>query len=214
MRRWRPEKGVDVQISRKMLIGLVLGAAVVGSIGSVAAQTEEPSETPSAEVEKAPGEFRRGHGGPGRHGKALRSTAVLEPAEEGGEFRTVQTYSGTLEAIDGNMLTIEMADGETAEVAVNNDTDIRRDTEDAELSDLEVGDHVRAHQLKEGDGAFVTEHVGALSAERYAEMEEQRQACEDDPSAENCRPRFRMRRGGPGMAEPGDAPMIEESSAA
>lgn len=205
-----------MQISRKMLIGLVLGAAVVGSIGSVAAQTDEPSSSPSAEIEKAPGTRKGfGHGGPG-HGKAVRSTAVLEPEEEGGEFRTVQSYSGTLEAIDGNTLTIAMADGEKAEVAVGDDTQIRRDREEAELGDLEVGDHVRTHQMKEGDGEFVTEHVGAISAEQYAEMEAQRQACEDDPSAENCGRRFRggRRASGPGMRAPSDAPATEESSAA
>ncbi len=205
-----------MQISRKMLIGLVLGAAVVGSIGSVAAQTDAPSESPSAETEKAPdGEkgFRL-HGGPG-HGKAIRSTAVLKPEEEGGEFRTVQSYSGTLEAIDGNTLTIAMADGEKAEVTVNDDTDIRRDREESEVGDLKVGDHVRTHQVKEGDGEFVTEHVGAISAEQYAEMEAQRQACEDDPSAENCGRRFGgPGRFGPGMGRGGDDSAIEETSAA
>ncbi len=210
----RRAKEVDVQISRKMLIGLVLGAAVVGSIGSVAAQTGTPSESPSAETERAPDGEKgfRFHGGPGKHGKALRSTAVIEPEEEGGEFRTVQSYSGTLDAIDGNTLTIEMADGEKAEVTVNDDTEIRRDREAAELGELEVGDHVRTHQMKEGDGEFVTEHVGAISAEQYAEMEAQREVCEDDPSAENCGRRFH--RFGPGMGRPGDEPATEESSAA
>jgi len=196
-----------------MLLGLVLGAAVVGSIGSVAAQTDEPSESPSAEVERAP-DGPKGlhfHGGPG-HGKALRTTAVLEPEEEGGEFRTVQSYSGTLESIEGNTLTIAMADGEKAEVTVNDDTDIRREREEAEIGDLKVGDHVRTHQMKEGDGEFVTEHVGAVSAEQYAEMEAQRQACEDDPSDENCGRRFHRFRGGPGA--PSDEPATEESSAA
>lgn len=205
-----------MQISRKMLIGLVLGAAVAGSIGSVAAQSDGPSESPSGEV--APDE-RKGmpgfHGGHGKHGKAVRSTAVLEPEEEGSEFRTLQSYAGTIESIDGNTITIEMADGETAQVTVNDDTTIRRDGEEAEIGELENGDHVRTHQMKEGEAEFVTEHVGALSAERYAELEEQRQACEDDPSAENCGRRFRGpgRRFGPGM-RPSDAPATEESSAA
>ncbi len=201
-----------MQISRKMLIGLVLGAAVVGSVGSVAAQTDDPSPSPSAEVERAPGEgMGFGPHGPG-HGKAIRSTAVLEPEEEGGEFRTVQTYSGTIESINGSTLTIAQADGQKAGVGVTDDTDIRRDGEEAELGDLKVGDHVRTHQMKEGDGEFVTEHVGALSAEKYAEMEQQRQACEDDPSADNCGPRFH-RFGGPGAVAPGDGPVTEESSA-
>jgi hypothetical protein len=98
-------------------------------------------------------------------------------------------------------------------VTVTDETDIRRDREEAEIDDLEVGDHVRTHQMKEGDGDFVTEHVGAISAEQYAEMEAQRQACEDDPSAENCGRRFHRFRG-PGMVEPGDESAIEESSAA
>jgi hypothetical protein len=207
-----------VQISKKMLLGLVLGAAVVGSMGSVVAQTgDDPSPPPSAEADEERG--ARFHGGPGgRHGpggKAIRSEAVVPPAEEGGEFRTVRTDSGTLESIDGNTLTIAEEDGEKVEVTITDDTDIRRDREEAEAGDLEEGDHVRTHRVKEGDGEYVTKHVGALSAERYAELQQQRQACEDDPSAENCGPKFRhrMRGFGPGMREPSDEPVVEESSA-
>ncbi|MEX0875153.1 MAG: hypothetical protein WD646_07700 [Actinomycetota bacterium] len=202
-----------MQISRKMLLGLVLGAAVVGSMGSVAAQSgDDPSPSPSAEVEKGV-HFMGGHGH-GRGGKAIRSESVLPPAEEGGEFRTLRTDSGTLDSIDGNTLTIAEEDGEKVEVTITDDTDVRRDGEEAGAGDLEEGDHVRTHRVKEGDGEYATEHVGALSAEKYAEMEAQRQACEDDPSADNCGPTFRHRFGGrPGMNTPDDWPAIEESSA-
>jgi hypothetical protein len=64
---------------------------------------------------------------------------------------------------------------------------------------------VITHQVKEGDGDFVTKHVFAISAERHAEMEEMRAACTDDDESTECeRPKRVRHMRGPGPRAGGD----------
>lgn len=202
-----------MRITWKGLLGIVAGAFILGSTISVAAQdsTPTPDGGSSAESEERDGPklgLRRGLHGPGKH--AIRSEAVLPPLEDGGEFRTVRTDQGRLERIDGSTLVIAEEDGTEVTVPVQDDTRIRREREEAELSDLEVGDHVHTVRVKEGSGDFVTEGIHAVSAERYAELEERRaefaeriEACREDPDAEDCPRRPRGPRGGRGFGPPG-----------
>lgn len=167
-------------------IALVVGGLILGSVVSATANHG--------------GDGPRGDG-PGfkRHlGKMVRSDAVVEG--EDGTFNQVRIDHGILKSVDGSTLTIEEADGETVEVTTHDETRFNRDGEKAELGDLETGDHVFTHRVKKGDADYVTEHVRAVSAERYAEMQARREACEDDPSQCPRHERRGMRRGDVGRA--------------
>ena len=179
-----------MKMSWKHGVAIAIGGLLLGGTLSAVGQNAENSEEPT--VEKV--HFR----GPGGHkfGGLVRSESIVE-GEEDGTFDTVRVDRGELTAVDGNTLMIEEADGESVEVTVNDDTRIGRNGEQAEVGDLEVGDHVTAHRVKEGDGEFVTRHVHAISAERYAEMEAQREACTDDDQSTECERPLRGP-GGPG----------------
>jgi hypothetical protein len=171
-------------------IALVIGGIVLGSM--VSAVAVDDSGAPEKGV-------RRAHfiGGPG----LIRSESVLEGVD-GGEIRTHRADRGVLKAIDGTTLSIEEADGRTVDVPTDGDTTFARDRDEAKLADLKVGDHVTTMREKVGDGAFATKHVHAISEEQYQEMQERREACENDP--DSCPRRMRMR-GGPGrMLRDGD----------
>lgn len=212
------------QLSWKHGVAIAIGALLLGGTLSALGQNDGDPQTvdlaqaddvpeagseESGDLEAMGGPGGRGPGGfhhfKGPHGGLVRSESVVE-GEEDGTFNTIRVDRGELTAVDGNTLTIEEADGESREVSVNDDTRIGRNGERAEVGDLEVGDHVSAHQVKEGDGDFETKHVMAISAERYAEMEEQRaemeeqrEACTDNDQSTECERPFRGPRGrGPG----------------
>lgn len=208
-----------MRISKVQLAGLLVGAMLLGGVGSVTAQEEAPDDPPAVEDgerlegHRRPGKGRRHH--PGM--RAIRSEAVL-PTSEDGVFRTVRTDRGELAEIDGRVLVIDEADGETVRVPVDDDTRIHEDGEEASLDDLAEGDHVFALRAKEdGDADFVTEVVKALSAERFEELQDRiedrrarMEACREEPDAEDCE-RPRRGPGGPGFgsgsvpSEPGAA---------
>jgi hypothetical protein len=183
------------KLSWKAGVALVIGGVFLGSIVSAVAQDSGEEAKPDDARVGAAHFGKRGPGGP--HGRGLvRSEAVVE-GQEDGEFNTIKVDRGILKGVEGGTLTIEEADGKTVEVATNDDTKFRRDGEEADLGDLKNGDHVTTFQVKEGDGDFVTKRVKAISAQRAAELEERRQACEDDP-AQCRRLHRRMHRGRPG----------------
>jgi len=192
-----------MKLSWKSGVALIIGGILLG--GSLSAVAQNDGSTPDgpkdAEVKAAHfrGRGPGGPGGPGHHlGKLVHSESIVE-GEEDGTFNTIRVDAGTLQAVDGNTLSIERADGESVRVTVDDDTEIRRDREEVEVGDLEQGDHVIAHQVKEGDGDFVTKHVMAISAERYAEFEANREACTDDDEATECERPGHRGRGGPRM---------------
>ncbi len=175
---------------RRNLGALIVGALVVGAISYAGAgaltsssesalltQSDEGTEGDSSGEPKA----RVGRQGPrGRAMKrAIRSEAVV-PQRDGQGFSTVTFDRGVLERVDGTTLVIKEADGATAEVPTSDETKIYRDGEAAELGDLKTGDHVSASQVDEGEG-FVTKFVRAVSAERFAELEQKREECKENP---------------------------------
>lgn len=183
-----------MKLSWRTGIALAIGGIMLGGSLSAVAQDDE---TPVG------GErVKMMHGGPGAHGgpmgKGLVRSEALVEGEEDGTFNTLRHDRGIVTAIDGNTITFDEADGRSVEVTVDEDTRIGRDHEEAEIGDIEVGDHVGVHRVREGDdGDFVTKHVMAISAERYEEMEAAREACTDDDQATECeRPMHRRR--GPG----------------
>lgn len=180
---------------------LVIGGIALGGVMSSAAQdaTEEPATPKSEEVRAAFGRGPKGPGGPhmafrGPAGPMIRSESVFK--NEDGEIITNRVDHGTIASVAGDEITINAEDSSVVHVTVNDDTAFRRDGEEAELGDLKTGDQVMTHRSKTGDAGYVTKHVGAISAEKYAEMEARREACKEDPESEEC---GRPDRPGPGM---------------
>lgn len=153
---------------------LLAGGLLVGVISYMGAQALTASETTLAlagEGEDRPDRPMRHKLGRGLHG-AIRGELVV-PGEEEGSFRTIRIDRGTIRSIDGSTVVIAEEDGTEVEVAISDETEIFRNGERSELSDLVAGDHVAAHRVDEGDG-FVTEHLRVISADRWAEREERR----------------------------------------
>jgi hypothetical protein len=62
--------------------------------------------------------------------------------------------AGTITAIDANAITLKTRDGQTAQVALNDKTQYRKDREAATVSDFKVGDMVFVRGAKTGDNAW------------------------------------------------------------
>ncbi len=184
---------------RRNLGALVVGALIVGAIsyaGASALTSPDESALLTQSENGGPGPTSpkvRQQGMRGPHGmrSAIRSEAVV-PNREGEGFSTVKFDRGVLQRVDGSTLVIKEDDGTTVEIPTSDETRIHRDGEEAELGDLEAGDHIAANQVDEGEG-FVTKHVRAVSAKRYAELEQRREECRENP-AECRRERIERRR--------------------
>lgn len=68
--------------------------------------------------------------------------------------------AGTIAAIDGNTLTLKTRDGQSTQVALNDQTQYRKDREPSKLSDLKVGDMVFVRGERSGDNSWQAEMVG------------------------------------------------------
>ena len=112
------------------------------------------------------------HHRPGGFPKAIRGEVVV-PAREGDGYATVRFDRGILDRVDGTTIVLDEDDGTTVEIPTTDETRVNRDGEEAELSDLQAGDHVATFRVKEGD-AFVTKGVRAISPKRWEESQEKR----------------------------------------
>ena len=175
---------------RRHLASLLVGALAVGGIAYVGARelTAQPAEVVLAqENEETPeGERARPRRGMRPHLRGAIRGELVVPGSEDGTFRTVRIDRGVLDRVDGSTVVINEDDGTTVEIPTSDTTRISRDRDQATLADFEEGDHIHALRVNEGDG-FVTQSVHAISAERWAERQERREACRADP--EQCRPR-------------------------
>ena len=186
-------KGV---VMKRHLGALLLGAIAVSCLAYVGAQAATSTDTVALaqdEGEQPPAEGRADgpKHRPGMRG-AIRGEFVVRGEEEG-TFRTVKMDRGVVERVEGSTVVIKEEDGTVVEIPTSGDTRIARDGEQVEISAIQAGDHAFAHRVKEGDG-FVTKGVRAFSPERWAEMEQRREACKEDP--EQCRRERRERRMG------------------
>jgi hypothetical protein len=137
-----------------------------------------------------PGSPEGRHHGPGTVGgfpKAIRGEVVV-PAREGDGYSTVRFDRGILDRVDGTTIVLKEDDGTTVEIPTTAETNVNRDGEDAEPSDLQAGDHVATLRVKEGD-TFVTKGVRAISPEQWEESQAKR-----DERREGFRERFAERR--------------------
>lgn len=179
-----------MQISRKRLIGLVIGGVLVGATLSATAQEGSPAPKQDAQQGARQGEKAgRPRKVPGP-GAAMRAEMVF-PGVDGGPIRTVRTDRGVLRDVDGRVLVIREQDETTVRVPLGDDTKIGRDGEPAELSDLKAGDRVFTVRVREGDGEYRTAGVRAISEERWAEMQQREEQCRENP--QRCRAEKRQR---------------------
>ncbi len=193
---------------KQYLAAVMAGAVIVGGLAFVATQqlaaapsggdtvtlAQDSSSDPGAPEgggESSDGPRRHRPGGPGGFPKAIRGEVVV-PAREGDGYATVRFDRGIVDHVDGATLVITEADGTSVEIPTTDETRVYRDGEDAELSDLQAGDHVAAFRVKEGD-AFVTKGVRAISPEHWEEMEGRR-AESREGIRERMRDRFEQRR--------------------
>ena len=79
------------------------------------------------------------------------------PAPQG---RSGPGVSGTITAIGSNSITLKTMDGQTAQVALSDKTEYRKDRQPAKLADFKVGDMVFVRGEKSGD-AWQAEMVAA-----------------------------------------------------
>jgi len=78
-----------------------------------------------------------------------------------GDFHGV---GGEITAIDGSIITLKTFRGETAKVKVTASTRVRKDGEDAKLSDFKVGDRVMVAGEQDKDGVWVAQILGQRRA--------------------------------------------------
>jgi hypothetical protein len=185
---------------KQHLAAVMAGLVIVGGASYVmAAEPSAPDdEVTLAQNEGGPEGGEDGAERPGRHAgplpRAIRGEFTAH-AREGDGFVDVRFDRGVLDHVEGTTVVINEDDGTTVEVPTDDETRISRDGEDAELAELVAGDHVAAYQANDGDG-FVTKGIRAISAERWAEFEEKREECREQPvrCRHHRRERFRDRR--------------------
>jgi hypothetical protein len=149
---------------------LALGAAAGAASVAFADPTPTPTPTPSGSASATPKDERpdgekgdrrglRGHGkfaerkgGPHLFGgRALHGEAVVK--DEDGKFVTILSQRGEVTEVDGDSVTLKSEDGFTRTYTVNDDTRIRHNHDEAELSDVKVGENAAVVAEKSGDSA-------------------------------------------------------------
>jgi hypothetical protein len=143
----------EPQLKRMAIVIAV--CALVGALAGIAGSAAAPSKSKSAQAQKKAAKkalkraFRRGPGpgGPGFMRGPVHATAVV-PNEDGTGFDTITTDAGTLNSVDGT--TVHLKEGtdkkvykDDVAIDVGSDAKVIRNHEDAKLSDLKEGDHVR-----------------------------------------------------------------------
>jgi hypothetical protein len=147
-------------------IALALGFVGAVAVAGVSFGQDGPDDGPSEHLRRASGLH---HGGPMFGLGRLVTGGWTVETEDG--FLTRMVDKGEVSAVDGNVLTIERADGETVSVTVPAEARISRDRETAELSDIQPGHIAIIQQADEGDG-FVVQGVHAISPAAYERLQD------------------------------------------
>lgn len=150
-------KGPQLKRMTIVIAVCALVGALAGIAGSAAAPSKSASKSKAAQAQKKAAQkkakalrraFRRGPGpGPGFMGGPVHAEAVV-PNADGTGFDTITTDAGTLNSVDGT--TVHLKEGTDKKVYkadvgidVGSDAKVIRNHQDAKLSDLKEGDHVR-----------------------------------------------------------------------
>ena len=139
---------------RSLLIAALCAAvgAAAGIAGTAAAPKSRATHAPRA------AHFRDFHGGPGRPfgGPPVHVEAVVLN-KAGDKFITATSDNGKVKSVSGNDLTItegtKTVTYKDVTLTIPSDAKIRRNFDDAQLSDLKEGDFV--HVDSSADGTFV-----------------------------------------------------------
>ena len=132
--------------------------ALVGALAGIAGSAASPSKKSAAQAQKKADRMKRQalkrafRRGPGPAGIGFRFGPVhaeaVVPNKDGTGFVTVTTDAGTLNSVDGT--TVHIKEGtdkkvykDDVAIDVGSDAKVVRNHEDAKLSDLKEGDHVR-----------------------------------------------------------------------
>ena len=143
----------------KLIVALT-AVVLVALAASAIAQTPAPEQTPAEPREEGdrkgegPGGFgprrfaQRDECGPEEPGRKMRrivhSETKFQLEEEGFGIKSLDV--GEVTSVDGNRITIKRADGENVSATANDETKVCVDGEEAELSDIDEGDHAALHQ--------------------------------------------------------------------
>jgi hypothetical protein len=167
------------QLKRMTIVIAV--CALVGALAGIAGSAAAPSKSKSEQAQKKAAKkqakalkraFRRGPGpgGPGFMRGPVHATAVV-PNKDGTGFDTITTDAGTLKSVDGT--TVHLKQGtdkatykEDAAIDVGSDAKVIRNHEDAKLSDLKAGDHVRVITGAPGRNLVIAEDDAWIAQEK------------------------------------------------
>ncbi|HEY3191013.1 MAG TPA: hypothetical protein VGJ70_26205 [Solirubrobacteraceae bacterium] len=131
-----------MNVSRPLRTAAVCGACALAGAGAGIAGSDAHSG--------------RHHGNFGRAARAPVHAELVLPDRQGG-FRTVTLDRGSVESVSGDQLTVKegtrTATYKTITLTIPADAKVRRNREDAKLSDLQQGDRVWV--LQSGDKTFV-----------------------------------------------------------
>ena len=190
-----------------------IGATALTGFAFAANSTPDPStgSTPSATapanaVQEAGKGPRDGSGGPGGvfgrmgpNGPVLHGDVTVK--DKDGVVKNVRVQTGAVTAVSATSLTLNSSDDYVGEWAINSDTKIRRDKEQATIDKVAVGDTVTVMGTVASDTA-TAERVRAFTKEGLAAAEKER-ATRQENKADGDKGQGGPGMGGPGMGGPG-----------
>jgi len=88
------------------------------------------------------------------------------------EHRHRPGVAGTITAISGNSLTVKTMNGQTAQVNVTDQTQFRKDRQEAKLADFKVGDQIFVRGESAGENAWTAQMVASGPAGGMGGMRE------------------------------------------
>ena len=210
------------QLKRMSIV--IAACAVVGAVAGIAGSAAAPSKSSQSQAQKAQKQalkqrareikrsFRPGFPGPfgpGFEGGPVHAEAVI-PKADGSGFYTVTTDAGTLNSVDGT--TVHLKEGtdkatykDDVAIDVGSDAKVIRNHQDAKLSDLKVGDHVRVITGTPKGNIVIAEDDAFIAQEKKRFQEFKRQLRERGF-------RFRHHGFGPPPGVPGAYPGDEGGS--
>jgi hypothetical protein len=199
-----------------------IGATALTGFAFAADSSPDPStgSTPSATAPNDPGQQagkgpRDGRGGPGGvfgrmgpNGPVLHGDATVKGRD--GVVKNVRVQTGVVTAVSATSLTLKSSDDYVGEWAINSDTKIRRDRNQATIDKVAVGDTVTVMGTVASDTA-TAERVRAFTKEGLAAAEKDRAARQQNKTNTDAGNGNGQRgpgpdgqgRGGPRMGGPG-----------
>ena len=90
--------------------------------------------------------------------------STTPPQGQQSQHRRFTGVAGTITAVNPGSLVVKTMDGHTAQVALNDKTQYRKDRQTATLADFKVGDQIMVRGEPSGDNAWVAERLATRPA--------------------------------------------------